>query len=203
MGYTTVSTSTAVSSTLWNGQVRDQVVSVFASEAARNIAITSPVEGMLCYTSDTDSFWAYNGSAWVGYGRASAWGTYTPTLTQSSTVSATVTQARWNRIGRTIFTHVQLSVTATGTANNAVTVTLPFTAAYANTGAVGQGFIYDASPGNTTHSGIAYLQSTTTIRLTDTNSGVTGGLGAASTSFTAALASGDFVTFSAVYEAAS
>jgi hypothetical protein len=45
-----------------------QGILVFASEAARNSAITSPQEGQFAYTKDNNSLWYYTGSAWVASG---------------------------------------------------------------------------------------------------------------------------------------
>lgn len=58
MPYTTV-TSGAISAALWNANVRDQVVTPFATVAARDAAITSPVEGMMAFTADFDRLWLY------------------------------------------------------------------------------------------------------------------------------------------------
>jgi hypothetical protein len=45
-----------------------QGILVFASEAARNSAITSPQEGQFAFTKDTNSTWYYDGAAWVASG---------------------------------------------------------------------------------------------------------------------------------------
>jgi hypothetical protein len=45
-----------------------QGVLVFASEAARNSAITLPQEGQFAYTKDNNSLWYYTGSAWAASG---------------------------------------------------------------------------------------------------------------------------------------
>jgi hypothetical protein len=45
-----------------------QGVLVFASEAARNAAITSPQEGQFAFTKDNNSLWYYTGSAWAASG---------------------------------------------------------------------------------------------------------------------------------------
>jgi hypothetical protein len=45
-----------------------QGVLVFATEAARNSAITSPQEGQFAFTKDTNSTWYYDGAAWVASG---------------------------------------------------------------------------------------------------------------------------------------
>ena len=43
-----------------------QGILVFASEAARDSAITSPQEGQFAFTKDNNSIWYYTGSAWTG-----------------------------------------------------------------------------------------------------------------------------------------
>jgi hypothetical protein len=45
-----------------------QGVLVFASEAARDAAITSPQEGQFAYTKDNNSLWYYTGSVWAASG---------------------------------------------------------------------------------------------------------------------------------------
>lgn len=125
-----------------------------------------------------------------------AWTTYTPTLTQSGSVTKTVTYAAYSRVGRTITFAVDLAATGTGTGANAVTVSLPVTAASSGAVPCGSGWIYDASV-TTNYKGIAYLVTTTTVALV----GNGGNLGASE--FTAALASGDAVRISGSYEAAS
>lgn len=68
----------------------EQTVSVFASTAARDSAISSPEAGQHAFTTDTDTLWYYSGSAWVAAGGAS-WAplvsietdTGTPALTSS------------------------------------------------------------------------------------------------------------------------
>lgn len=48
-----------------NNYLMDQAVMTFASSAARTSAIASPVEGMLTYLEDTNTYETWNGSAWV------------------------------------------------------------------------------------------------------------------------------------------
>lgn len=45
-----------------------QGINVFASEAARDAAITSPQEGQFAFTKDNNSLWYYTGSAWAASG---------------------------------------------------------------------------------------------------------------------------------------
>lgn len=65
MPYTTVVAGTAITASWGNANVRDQVVTPFASAAARTTAITSPIEGMVSYQSDLNLLYQYSGAAWV------------------------------------------------------------------------------------------------------------------------------------------
>jgi hypothetical protein len=158
---------------------------------------SAPVEAMTIHETDTDQLLAYLGAAWqvgIQYGQ---WTSYTPTLTQSGAVTKTVTHARYCRSGRSITAQVLLDVTGAGTAANPVIVGLPVAAAaVALVG--GSGYVTDTSAG-ARHGGILLLDSTTTAQFIP-SAGSSGVLGTAV--FTAALAAGDIVAFTATYEAA-
>jgi len=47
-----------------------QGIWVFASNAARDAAVTAPAEGNFAFTKDTNSLWYYDGAAWVASGAA-------------------------------------------------------------------------------------------------------------------------------------
>lgn len=47
-----------------NEYLMQQAVIAFATSTARGLAITSPVEGMLSYLEDSNTFQFYNGTAW-------------------------------------------------------------------------------------------------------------------------------------------
>lgn len=126
------------------------------------------------------------------------WTAYTPTLTQSATVTKTVTYARYNRVGRMITVEVVMAVTGTGTAANAVVIGLPVTAATASTLPIGAGYIFDTSASDTII-GAAYLATTTTVQLLSARA--TGQILGTGSGFAAALAAGDGVAFSVTYEA--
>lgn len=65
MPYTTLVAGTTITASWANANVRDQTIPVFASAASRDSAVTSPIEGMHAYTSDTNTLWFYTGSAWL------------------------------------------------------------------------------------------------------------------------------------------
>jgi hypothetical protein len=133
-----------------------------------------------------------------------AYTAYTPTLTQSVTVTKTVTKGRYQQIGKTVFFEVVLAVTSSGTATNAVTIGLPVTAQSSNGQHCGTGRVFDTSAA-ATFPGLAIVASTTTCTLVDSTAGLTGNptvLGQTGAAFAAAIASGDVVSVSGTYEAA-
>lgn len=126
-----------------------------------------------------------------------AWETWTPAVTQSGAVTATVTLGRYTRIQKLVIAVAKLAITGTGTANNAVKVSLPITAR--DTGQlVGSGWIYDSSATNT-YFVMSEADTTTTIRFYID--------GAASTAFfgidpNIAITNGDQMMLTFMYEAA-
>ena len=134
-------------------------------------------------------------------GEGGAWTTWTPTLTQSGSVTVTVTRATYARYGRTIHFNAVLSVTGSGTSSNEVLMSLPVTAASSAFIIGGAGYLTDASASLNYH-GLPYLKTTTTVGLSPAAAAIGFGL-YGTISFTAALASGDAINISGTYEAAS
>lgn len=66
MPYTTVVPGTAITASWANANVRDQVITPFASESARDSAITSPIEGMSTYIGSDTTMWLHD-SLWKPY----------------------------------------------------------------------------------------------------------------------------------------
>lgn len=147
MPYTTVVAGTVITASWGNASVRDQVVTPFASDAARTSAVTAPVHGMVSTLTDTDVVDIYNGSAWVTVAGAQGWSTWTPTW--SSTGSAPsigngTIVGRYQKHGRSVRVLLRLtwgSSTSGGTGN--WTITLPTDLAFDNT-YLG-GFVWDNS----------------------------------------------------------
>ncbi len=67
LGFKTFNTGEVLTSADVNGYLMQGIL-VFASEAARNAAITSPQEGQFAFTKDNNSLWYYTGSAWAASG---------------------------------------------------------------------------------------------------------------------------------------
>lgn len=152
------------------------------------------VAGDVVTAADTNLYLNHTGGAWT------AW---TPTITQSGSVTCTVNRATWFRAGRFITATAFLTVTGTGTASNAVVIGgLPVASSY-GTGSVGYGAISDLSAVRT-YPGIAALTSTTSFVFLGTSTvSADIQLGVATSAFTAALANTDQISFTITYEAAS
>jgi hypothetical protein len=66
LGFKTFTTGEVLTAAV-NGYLMQGVL-VFASEAARDAAITSPQEGQFAFTKDNNSLWYYDSAAWVASG---------------------------------------------------------------------------------------------------------------------------------------
>ena len=67
LGFKTFQTGEVLTASDVNGYLMQGIL-VFATEAARNSAITSPQEGQFAFTKDNNSLWYYTGSAWAASG---------------------------------------------------------------------------------------------------------------------------------------
>ena len=186
-----------------NTYLNEQAVMVFATTAARDSALTSvKSEGMVTYQLDNNDLDIYNGSTFStliapAHGALTSW---TPTVTQSGSVTVTNTRSVYQRIGRMIAGSFNLSVTGSGTGSNAIIVgALPATAAAASVSA-GVGEILDTSAASKV-GGRVFIASTTTFDFryfssvaVDNRLGIVG--------MTAALASGDTLEGCFRYDAA-
>jgi hypothetical protein len=175
--------------------------------------VTHPFDGQAAVTTVQNDLLQWDGatSSWVsfvygampyGYG---AWMTYIPALTQTSTPSQTINQASYTQVGRIVVASVQVTVTGVGAQINAlIRANLPVTSATAaGQGAIGRGYLYDASTA-TWHTFIVIMETTTTVAFIRSSGAVnpTPWLGSPGSGFTAALAPGDVFSFTVAYEAA-
>lgn len=153
--------------------------------------------GMVIAETDTHRLLIHNGADWVDLAAWSQTGakTWTPTITQSGTVGATVTEARFVRNGAVIRCWADLAVSGSGTSGNAIQVTLP-AASSSPSGAliVGAGTIYDTS-GAVNYSCAVQLASASAV-LFKNDASQNGGVGALPAF---GLAPGDVIRFTADY----
>ena len=128
-----------------------------------------------------------------------AWQSWTPNLTQSGSVAATNFRSRYAQFGKLVVFSTSLNVTASGTAGQQIRVSLPVTAATSGM-PIGSAVFFDAS-GTAFYPALTFLASTSAVSMFHaTTSGSAQILGQAV--FTAAIASGDTINISGMYEAA-
>ena len=186
------------SGTLWvHAPTIDDVVQILTSGTRPS----DPYRGQLIFETDTNSFVARDTSdAWQTAVPLGAWTAYTPTLTQSVTVTKTVTYAKYQRVGRMINVQALLACTGAGTAGNAVVFGLPVAAANATSlTPCGTFYLRDDSAGTSYHGAAVFAGVTTSVN--GVANAQTNYLGVAS--FAAALANLDVVGVALTYEAAS
>lgn len=132
-----------------------------------------------------------------------AWTAYTPTLTQSATVSKTVNYARYQRLGRWVTVMVMLTASSSGTAANAILLGLPVAAegTITNLTTLGMMNFFDTSAG-LRHTCTANLNNATTLSFLSTVSTANSLFGSGG-AFSLAMATGDTISVKVSYEAAS
>ncbi len=129
-----------------------------------------------------------------------AWTSYTPSLTQSVTVTKTVTYARYLKIGRMVTVEVYLLPTSSGTANQIIQIGLPFNAVQASIPG-GNWYWYDASA-NVNFCGTAIVTAATTMGgLVHGTGALVGQTNGATPVVPNQVASGDALLWTMTYEA--
>jgi hypothetical protein len=123
-----------------NEFLQDQAVMTFAGTAARGSAIPTPVEGMVAYLNDSNSYESYTGAAWVPMLQTGSWTSYTPTLANLTLGNGTL-NARYAVVGKTLFFYFQLTLGSTSAVGSGPTISFPagITSALANNAPFGFG----------------------------------------------------------------
>lgn len=140
----------------------------------------------------------YDGTQFQLINPASLWTAFTPSLSQSASVSFTNNYSKYIVNGKTVFFQCSLVATSAGTAANAITVSLPVATSSASVfRVIGSASFYDANV-TTMYNLAAYTFSTTSVGFTgDTTGGNAFGAVPAVT-----IAVGDYVNLAVTYEAA-
>lgn len=135
---------------------------------------------------------------------AGAWLDYTPTWTQSATITKTVNWARYTQLGKWVQVSIKMTATGAGTSNNKILVGLPVGAS-TNNFVMGNGLVVDvsSSPDDAAYR-LPIFESSSTVAFYGTATafdptqfwGLSGGPTAAAT-----IASGDILYLSMAYEA--
>jgi hypothetical protein len=131
-GFKTFTAASVLTAADLNDFCQSQSVMYFATTAARDTAITSPVDGMVAYIGSNDSsegLYTYNGTAWrKGPGWNAPWGQvaraqgFGPgTSTSGTTETAVFTSASWTALANRFY-RVSISTTITATAGDTYTM---------------------------------------------------------------------------------
>lgn len=169
---------------------------------------TAPFEGMDIYETDTDFEYTYSGSAWVQTAQLLGLTSWVPVWVQSGTITQSSTYAKVQKIGRWATGTVLLTASSSGTANNVITVSTPYTAAGGALNVVGSGWFWNSSHDGLKalgyYGGILTLSTTTTFALIPTLNGVDAFIGqTAGSNFDNQILSGDKIGFHFGFETAS
>lgn len=140
---------------------------------------------------------------------AGTWQDYTPTWTQSATITKTVNWARYMQLNKLVIGSIKMTASSAGTANNKILVGLP-AAASSNNFIIGTGVFQDESQTPDIFvrgSWVAVYESSTTISFTAIGGGgaspdATLRCGQTGSSFADQVASGDIFYIQFAYEAA-
>lgn len=179
----------------------------FASAAARDAAITTPVAGMRAYLTDTGRTSVYTGSAWIVVEDPGAWQTWTPSWTGAGGTNPTVGNAsvvaRFRQVGRVCSFLISLTTGSTSNfsvATGALVVSLPVNAANIGADQVCNALAFDTSSG-LYYRGVGRIgPNGNTIGRTYFADAVTGPNGWNATVPFAWAPNGDQVLFSGTYE---
>ena len=136
LGFKTFTTGEVLTAADVNGYLMQGIL-VFATEAARNSAITSPQEGQFAFTKDNNSLWYYTGSAWVASGATGdiegvtagvgiSGGGTSGTVTITNDMATTITASGDIVVGTGSGTYDNLPIGTTGQVLTADTTVSPY-----------------------------------------------------------------------------
>jgi len=148
LGFKTFTTGEVLTAADVNGYLMQGVL-VFATEAARNSAITSPQEGQFAFTKDTNSLWYYTGSAWAASGATGdiegvtagtgiSGGGTSGTVTITNDMATTITASGDIVVGTGSGTYDNLPIGTTGQILTADTTVSPYKVKWAAPAAGGK-----------------------------------------------------------------
>jgi len=186
-----------------NTYLMEQSVMTFTNSTARDAALPTPLEGMVCYLTASDHFQVYNGSAWVTFDIA--WNAWTPTFTNLTQGSGATTSAFYARVGKTIVAQVYVTMGTSPTVGGQFSISLPVDHANSNrSGSIGTCVMRDAGAGvsylgsvfaTSSAPSVARMQTITTSGASATLSSQT-----ASNPFTWATTAGSYFQFTIMYQ---
>lgn len=125
-----------------------------------------------------------------------AWTSYTPTVTQNGTRTATINYAKYCVFNKFCVVNVDIEITNAGTAGNILTVSAPINLNTTVTRSLGAALFYDLSATDVILLNVVRDTASTFRFVSDASTSLTG----FGSSPSLAVASGDIISFSAAYE---
>jgi hypothetical protein len=103
----------------------NQAVIVFSNAAARSAAIASPIDGMLTYLEDLDTYESYTAGAWVTVADGTGWTTFVPSFTNLTVGNGTYAYAKFKVIGKTAQIGIRFIFGSTSAITGSLVLNLP------------------------------------------------------------------------------
>jgi hypothetical protein len=125
MPFKTFTAGTLATASDVNTYLMNQSIATFSSTAARNAAITSPVEGQFAYIQLNDITTYYDGTAWRNFMFPAAWIAYTPTLSNITLGSGGTSAFYYQVVGKQVNVRGKITLGTTGALTGIATFTLP------------------------------------------------------------------------------
>ena len=119
-------------------------VEVYFGAGTGQVSAAAANPAYLLVEDITGAGWPTGTAIGAGQIASEPWTNYTPTVSQSVAVTATISRAKYTRIGRTIHVSFSIVPTSAGTTGNSLFISLPVPATGTEVH-VGGGTIYDAS----------------------------------------------------------
>jgi hypothetical protein len=171
-----------------DGYLMRQTVMVFATDAARDSALSGNLEeGMHAYTEDNNRHYYYTGAAWVILSEPRQ--SWAPTVTQGSSITGTVNRGWYRRSEGHYEARLVFTCTNGGTPTEPIVISAPETAASVNDLCGTYGFEFLSNSPDVFYQGELVAASTTSVQL----SGVPGATTTNSLGATITIANTDVI----------
>lgn len=169
MPFKTFTAGTLATASDVNTYLMNQSISTFSSTAARNAAITSPVEGQFAYIQLNDITTYYDGAAWRNFLFPSTWIAYTPTLTNVTLGSGGTSAFFYQVVGKQVNVRGRITFGTSGLLTGVATFSLPINAITADQFWDGGAVLNDS--GTTFYPGMIRVGTSTATVLAITSNG--------------------------------
>jgi hypothetical protein len=125
VAYKVFSNGSVLNASEINDNLMNQSVMVFSNAAARTAALTTPVDGMLTYLEDSDTYESYTSGSWITVADGTGWTTFTPTMTGLTIGNGVYNYSKYKQIGKTVHVSVWFTFGSTSAITGDLTLEVP------------------------------------------------------------------------------